>query len=103
MSGTFAKGKKAKALCDVCGFTYKLSELKPVIVRGNKTSIKACPICWDVDHPQNMLGRFRITDPQALRDPRPATAELGAVRGIVVPVKGVAPTVQIGDSSGVVS
>ena len=34
------------------------------------TGTKACPECWDVDHPQLMLGTFPIYDPQALREPR---------------------------------
>jgi hypothetical protein len=25
----------------------------------------------DPDHPQNFVGRLRVTDPQSLRDPRP--------------------------------
>jgi len=28
----------------------------------------------DPDHPQNFLGRLKITDPQSLRNPRPDTS-----------------------------
>lgn len=69
--GKFATGKFALGLCDICGFQYKLSELRELVVRKKLTGEKACPTCWDPDHPQNMQGMYRIEDPQALRDPSP--------------------------------
>jgi hypothetical protein len=36
MSYKYASGQKAIAICDVCGFQYKLRELKELIVKGNK-------------------------------------------------------------------
>ena len=71
MSNRFASAKKALAECDVCGFQYKLRELKNLVRKGTNTNIKACPSCWNGDHPQNKLGEFPVYDPQALRDPRP--------------------------------
>jgi hypothetical protein len=82
MSYKYASGQKAIAICDVCGFQYKLRELKELIVKGNKTNIKACPECWNPDQPQNKLGEFPVEDPQALRNPRPDSAELVASRDI---------------------
>ena len=67
----YASAKIAVAECDVCGFRYKLKELKNLIVKGRDTNIKACPECWNPDQPQLRLGEFPVDDPQALRDPRP--------------------------------
>jgi len=85
----FASGKKAKGVCDVCGFTYKLRELKTTTVKGRVTNIKACPECWDEDHPQLRLGEFPVHDPQALRDPRPDFGQYGQSRAQIQPVTSV--------------
>jgi len=74
MVARFASGKKALALCDVCGLQYKLRQLKTLVVKGRDTNIKACPECHDSDHPQLKLGEFPINDPQAIRNPRPDTS-----------------------------
>jgi len=74
MGTQFASDKRAIAYCDVCGFQYKLRELKDLIVKGRNTHIKACTECWNGDHPQLKLGEFPVNDPQALRDPRPDTS-----------------------------
>lgn len=74
MSNRFASGKKAIAICDVCGFQYKLKELRNLVVKTKITNILACPTCWVPDQPQLMLGTFPIEDPQALRNPRPDTS-----------------------------
>ena len=67
----YASAKIAVAECDVCGFRYRLKELKNLIEKGRDTNIKACPECWNPDQPQLRLGEFPVDDPQALRDPRP--------------------------------
>lgn len=74
MGTPYASGSKAIALCDVCGFEYRLSQLRKLTVAGTVTATKACPACWVPDQPQLMLGRFPVSDPQALRDPRPDNA-----------------------------
>tara|TARA_R110002020_G_scaffold392560_1_gene602847 strand:+ start:267 stop:593 length:327 start_codon:yes stop_codon:yes gene_type:complete len=71
MSNRFASTKRAIGECDICGFRYKLRELRNIIRRGNNTNLKACPYCFDSDHPQNQLGMHPVDDPQAIRDPRP--------------------------------
>ena len=73
MSNRFASNKRALAMCDVCGFEYRLKQLKNLVVKGTETQIKACPECWNPDQPQLMLGTFPVDDPQALRNPRPDT------------------------------
>tara|TARA_R110000751_G_scaffold44972_2_gene102469 strand:- start:368 stop:733 length:366 start_codon:yes stop_codon:yes gene_type:complete len=71
MSNRFASTKRAIAECDICGFQYKLRELRDLIEKGTNTHLKACRECWNVDHPQLKLGEFPVDDPQAIRDPRP--------------------------------
>ena len=71
MGHPYASGKKANAICDICGDRCKYIELKPIIRKKVKTGLLACPTCWDEDHPQNNLNTRPVYDPQALRDPRP--------------------------------
>ena len=70
MSSKFASGKNAISECDRCGQRYKLTALKEIVVRTNKTNVMVCPECWESDHPQNMQGMYPVTDPQAARNPR---------------------------------
>ena len=84
--GNFASGRKALGICDVCGFSYKLRELKALTIKRNVTAIMACPTCWDPDHPQNNIGDILVRDPQALRNPRPDVQEYAASRATRVPV-----------------
>jgi len=73
MSNRFANGAKAFGFCDLCSFRYDLKKLKNLTVKTKQTAIKACPQCWTPDQPQLLLGTFPVSDPQALRDPRPDT------------------------------
>ena len=61
----------ALGLCDRCGFTYKLNQLRREIYDEKFNGLLVCPACLDVDQPQLQLGRERIFDPQSLLDPRP--------------------------------
>jgi hypothetical protein len=74
MSNTYASGKFAIAECDRCGQRYKLKELKNEIIKTRLFSIKVCPDCWDPDQPQLSLGMYPVSDPQALKEPRPDTS-----------------------------
>ena len=78
----YASAKKAIAECDVCGFRYRLKELKNLIEKGRDTNIKACPECWNPDQPQLRLGEFPVNDPQVIKDPRPDFAGLESSRDI---------------------
>ena len=71
MSNRFASTQKAIGECDICGFRFKLRELRNIITRGRDTNTKACTECWSSDHPQNRQGMYPVDDPQAIRDPRP--------------------------------
>ena len=79
----YASAKIAVAECDICGFRYKLKELKNLIVKGRDTNVKACPECWNPDQPQLRLGEFPVDDPQAIRDPRPDFAGYAASRALI--------------------
>jgi hypothetical protein len=70
----FATGKFALGICDICGVSYRFFELRGTTVRGHPTYLMSCPICWDLDHPQNFLPdavRMWGTDPEAIRNARP--------------------------------
>ena len=71
MSNKYTTNKNAIADCDICGFQYKLKVLKNLFVRTTNTNVKACPECWNPDQPQNLQGMYPVSDPQAVRDPRP--------------------------------
>ncbi len=75
MARAFASNKNAQGICDRCGFTYPLKELRKERTNLNETNMMVCPECWDPDHPQNQLGRQTYEDPQALRNPRIDTGE----------------------------
>jgi hypothetical protein len=71
MANKYASGKFSIAECDRCGQRYKLKELKHEVVKTKLFQIKVCPECWDPDQPQLSLGLYPVSDPQAVRGPRP--------------------------------
>lgn len=71
MSNRFASGKNAIAMCDRCGFRFKLKILKTLVIKTKNVNILVCPECWEPDQPQLQLGMYPVDDPQALRNPRP--------------------------------
>lgn len=100
----YAVGKKAIGDCDRCGFQYPLHELRKETVNEFQINLKVCPQCWDPDQPQNLLGRFPITDAQALRDPRPdqGAAESRSLSAFD-PVRGMELRGSVGNAHGEVS
>jgi len=76
MGNRYASGKNAIAICDRCGFRFRLRELKELVVKTKKVNVLACPACWDPDQPQLQLGMYPVDDPQALRNPRPDSTYL---------------------------
>ena len=67
------ENKIAIAICDRCGFRYKLKDLRELTVKTKKINLLVCNECWDPDHPQLQLGMYPVDDPQALPNPRPDT------------------------------
>ena len=78
MANRFASGKNAIAICDRCGFRFKLTELKTEILKTKKINYLVCRTCWDPDHPQLQLGMYPVDDPQGLRNPRRDTTYVTA-------------------------
>lgn len=74
MPNQFSSGKHAIAECDRCGFRYKLTELKNLVIKTKNVNIMVCQTCWEPDHPQLQLGMYPVNDPQAVRNPRPDTS-----------------------------
>jgi hypothetical protein len=74
MPTPFASGKHSIAECDRCGFQYKLSELKELVIKTQNVNILVCDECWEPDQPQLSLGMYPVEDPQAVRNPRPDTS-----------------------------
>lgn len=86
MTNRFASGQKAISECDVCGFRYKLRDLQVLIIKGKNTNILACTECWNPDHPQLHLGEYPVSDPQAIRNPRPDFTGYPQSRELTLPV-----------------
>lgn len=94
----FAKGSKALGICDRCGFSFLLKELKEETWNGKRRRNLVCRSCWDPDHPQNFLHKIKTNDPQALRNPRP-DLEREASRNMEWgwrPLRGVIASVETG-------
>ena len=85
MGNTFASGKNAIGVCDRCGQTFMLKELKKLTIKLKQTSIKVCNECWEPDQPQWQTGMLRIVDAQALREPR-VQQSVGQIRAITANV-----------------
>ena len=71
MGNRFASGKNSIAICDRCGFQFKLTALKKEVLKTKIYNLLVCDSCWDPDQPQLQLGMYPVADPQAVRDPRP--------------------------------
>lgn len=78
MPNRFAAGPRAIAICDICGFQFKLKELRTQIVKTKPVNDRVCKECWSPDHPQLQLGMYPVDDPQALRNPRRDTTYVTA-------------------------
>ena len=70
MGNRFASGKYSIAMCDICGFQFKLKKLRTQVVKTKQINDKVCPEFWSPDHPQLQLGMYPVEDPQAVRNPR---------------------------------
>lgn len=67
----FSSERRALGTCDRCGFDFPLRTLKQESIMGRLQGMRVCRSCWDVDHPQNFLGKVKVFDPQGLKNPRP--------------------------------
>jgi hypothetical protein len=71
MPSKYASAKNSIAQCDRCGFRFKLKQLKTLVIKTKNVNILVCPECWEPDQPQLLLGMNPVSDPQAVRNPRP--------------------------------
>lgn len=72
---SYARGSKAFGFCDKTAFRYPLKDLVWEIRNGRRTGFRVGKDVVDPDQPQNFIGRIKINDPQALKDPRPDTSK----------------------------
>ena len=70
MGNRFASGKNSIAICDRCGFQFKLTVLRKEVIKTKTYNLLVCDECWDPDQPQLQLGMYPVDDPQAVRNPR---------------------------------
>jgi len=103
VSSRFASARISIAECDICGFRFRLRELKSLVVKGKDTNIKACCECWNPDHPQLHLGERPIYDPQAVRNPRPDFTGYPQSRAWIQPSGAVTGTGFIGSVTIVIT
>jgi hypothetical protein len=78
MGNRFASAKNSIAMCDRCGFQFKLTNLRREIVKTKTFNTLVCPDCFDPDQPQLQLGMYPVDDPQAVRNPRRDTTYIEA-------------------------
>jgi hypothetical protein len=78
MSSQFSSGKFSIAECDRCGFRFQLKKLRTLVIKTKTVNILVCPACWEQDQPQLQLGMYPISDPQAVRNPRPDNSYITA-------------------------
>ena len=78
MGNRFASGSRSIAMCDRCGFQFKLTNLRKEIVKTKTSNTLVCPDCFDPDQPQLQLGMYPVDDPQAVRNPRRDTTYVEA-------------------------
>jgi hypothetical protein len=78
MGNRFASAKNSIAQCDRCGFRFKLTELRKLVVKTKINNVLVCDSCWDPDQPQLQLGMYPVDDPQAVRNPRRDTTYVTA-------------------------
>jgi NAD-dependent SIR2 family protein deacetylase len=97
MGNRFAHGNKAISECDRCGFRYKLRQLRNLVIKDHDVNIKVCPECWEMDHPLLKLGSFPVSDPQAIRDPRPDFTGYPESRAQIIPAPILTGTCFVGN------
>jgi hypothetical protein len=78
MGNRFASAKNSIAICDRCGFQFKLTTLRKEVVKTKTYNTLVCNTCWDPDQPQLQLGMYPVDDPQAVRNPRRDTTYVTA-------------------------
>ena len=60
MGNRYASDRKAIAICDRCGFQFRLRELRTLVIKTKQVNILVCKECWEPDQPQLQLGMFPV-------------------------------------------
>lgn len=66
----YAQGTHAKGVCDRCGLTYLLLDLRPLTINKRESGVLVCDDCWEPDNPRTYAPRVEA-DAITLRRPRP--------------------------------
>ena len=61
----YADGRQAKAICMMCGFTVKYTDLRDYIFNQIPTGLRVGKCCYDKDNPQLQVGKYNRT-PEAI-------------------------------------
>ena len=72
----YSTGKHAWGVCDRCGVAVKHNELRALTVNRAKTNLLVCNYCYETDHPQYLVGRVPVVDPEAIRNARPDSGDV---------------------------
>lgn len=70
-SNIFARGDRAYGFCDRCDQRFPVGELQWQWVNRQRSGLKVCEECLDIDHEQLRTNELPSHDAIALRDPRP--------------------------------
>lgn len=73
MTLPYASGKQSLGTCDFCGQLVPYTNLRRYIQNMKDTGLRLCTVndCWSPDQEQFQVGKWPITDPQALQYARP--------------------------------
>ena len=58
MPTKYASAKNSIAQCDICGFRFKLKQLKRLVIKTKNVNILACPECWNGGQLKLSLGMY---------------------------------------------
>lgn len=99
----WAAGKQANAICMICGFSCKYTDLKDYIFNQKPNGLRVCPDCFDIDNEQLQIGKYHTPEAVALIKPSPDSAELPGCRGFSGwrPVLGLLVQVRMGSVTNI--
>jgi len=67
----YASGYEALAICDICAFSCKYTELRDYVFNQVPNGLRVCPQCFDKDNLQLQVGKNPKEEAIALLRPRP--------------------------------
>ena len=76
----YATGRRARAICDRCGFETRYLNLRAEYKEGHYSGMKVCRSCWDPDDRETPP---QVNDYEQLHDPRSDHRELEPSRRLI--------------------